>query len=48
MVLKAAQKAPEEYPGLAVRVADYSAYSTQMNKGTQSAIVSRHEQILAA
>jgi len=47
-VLRAAQKAPEKYPDLVVRVAGYSAYFTQLDKGTQDSIVERHEQILAA
>ncbi len=48
VVLKAAQKAPEKYPDLVVRVAGYSAYFTQLDKGTQDSIMARHEQTLAA
>ncbi len=45
-VLKSAQKAPEKYPDLVVRVAGYSAYFTQLDKGTQDSIIARTEQVL--
>jgi formate C-acetyltransferase len=40
-VLKEAQKKPEEYRGLMVRVAGYSAYFTELNPEVQEDIVSR-------
>jgi pyruvate-formate lyase len=46
-VLKAAQKEPEKFPDLVVRVAGYSAYFTQLDKTTQDSIIHRTEQVLA-
>ena len=46
-VLRAAQTAPEKFPDLVVRVAGYSAYFTQLDKGTQDSIMARTEQVLA-
>ncbi len=40
-VLKKAQKKPEEYRGLMVRVAGYSAYFTELNPEVQEDIISR-------
>jgi formate C-acetyltransferase len=40
-VLKEAQKKPEEYRGLMVRVAGYSAYFTELNPEVQEDIISR-------
>jgi len=42
--LLAAQKNPEEYRALIVRVAGYSAYFTDLSKGLQDSIISRTEQ----
>jgi pyruvate formate-lyase/glycerol dehydratase family glycyl radical enzyme len=42
-VLKDAQKHPEKYPDLLVRVAGYSAYFTQLNKEVQEEIIQRTE-----
>ncbi|NLY71660.1 MAG: formate C-acetyltransferase/glycerol dehydratase family glycyl radical enzyme [Clostridiales bacterium] len=39
--LKDAQKNPEKYKGLMVRVAGYMAYFTQLDKGAQDAIIYR-------
>jgi pyruvate formate-lyase/glycerol dehydratase family glycyl radical enzyme len=44
--LKEAQKAPERYGDLIVRVAGYSAYYTELNDDVQNAIISRMEQQL--
>ena len=46
-VLRAAQKEPEKYPDLVVRIAGYSAYWNELNKTTQEAIIARTEQMLA-
>lgn len=45
--LKEAQKTPERYGDLIVRVAGYSAYFTELNADVQNAIISRMEQQLA-
>ncbi len=42
--LKAAQKSPEEYQNLIVRVAGYSDYFNNLNKTLQDEIISRTEQ----
>lgn len=42
--LLAAQKNPQEYRGLIVRVAGYSAYFTDLSKGLQDTIIARSEQ----
>lgn len=39
--LRAAQKEPDQYQGLAVKVAGYSAFFTQLSKPLQDAIISR-------
>lgn len=41
-VLKQAQKTPEDYPDLMVRVAGYSAYFNDLCYETQNEIISRH------
>ncbi len=41
--LKAAQKSPEEYKDLTVRVAGFSAYFTRLHKGVQDEIIARTE-----
>jgi len=41
--LREAQKAPDEYRGLAVKVAGYSAFFTQLSKALQDAIIARTE-----
>ena len=41
--LRSAQKAPEEYKGLTVRVAGFSAYYTRLHKGVQDEIIVRTE-----
>jgi len=41
--LRSAQKNPEKYPGLIVRVAGYSAYFSDLSKETQDDIISRTE-----
>ncbi|MBC7338252.1 MAG: glycyl radical protein [Firmicutes bacterium] len=46
--LKAAQREPEKFPDLVVRVAGYSAYFTQLDKETQDSIIARTEHSLAA
>ncbi|MCD8098875.1 MAG: glycyl radical protein, partial [Lachnospiraceae bacterium] len=46
-VLRSAQKEPDQYPDLVVRVAGYSAYFTELNRKTQDGIISRTEQKLA-
>ncbi len=45
--LKAAQKEPNKYPDLVVRVAGYSAYFNELEKVTQDSIIARTEQQLA-
>ena len=40
-ILKKAQKDPEEYRGLMVRVAGYSAYFVELNPEVQEDIISR-------
>ncbi len=42
-LLRAAQKEPENYPSLLVRVAGYSAYFTSLSKEVQNDIISRNE-----
>jgi formate C-acetyltransferase len=42
--LLAAQKNPERYPDLIVRVAGYSAYFVDLSKGLQDSIIARTEQ----
>lgn len=39
-----AQKNPEQYPDLIVRVAGYSAYFVDLSKGLQDSIIARTEQ----
>ncbi len=46
-VLKEAQKTPDKYPDLVVRVSGYSAYFTELDKGVQDAIIARTEQALS-
>ena len=41
--LKEAQKKPEDYRNLVVRVAGFSAYFTRLDKGVQNEIVKRTE-----
>jgi len=40
-ILKAAQKEPEEYRDLMVKVAGYNAYFTQLSKELQDSIIAR-------
>jgi len=42
--LRDAQKHPEKYTNLVVRVAGYSAYFVDLSKGLQDSIISRTEQ----
>ncbi|NTU49090.1 MAG: hypothetical protein HGA84_08845, partial [Syntrophobacteraceae bacterium] len=42
--LLAAQKNPERYSDLIVRVAGYSAYFVDLSKGLQDSIIARTEQ----
>jgi formate C-acetyltransferase len=42
-VLRDAQKHPENYPDLVIRVAGYSALFTALDKDTQDDIISRSE-----
>jgi pyruvate-formate lyase len=42
--LRAAQEDPAAYADLVVRVAGYSAYSTQLSRDVQDEIISRTEQ----
>ena len=44
--LEKAQKNPEEYSNLLVRVAGYSAYFTQLSKDVQDDIIARTEEKL--
>lgn len=44
--LRAAQREPEKYTDLVVRVAGYSAYFVELDKETQDSIIARTEQIL--
>lgn len=44
--LEKAQKNPEEYANLLVRVAGYSAYFTQLSKDVQDDIIARTEEKL--
>ena len=46
-VLKEAQKAPEKYKSLVVRVAGFSAYFVTLDPATQNEIIARTEQHLA-
>jgi len=39
--LRAAQEEPDKYRGLAVKVAGYSAFFTQLSKQLQDAIIAR-------
>ena len=41
--LKDAQKNPEQYPNLLVRVAGYSAYFVDLSQAVQNDIISRME-----
>ena len=41
--MRVAQKEPEEYRGLAVKVAGYSAFFTQLSRPLQDAIIARTE-----
>lgn len=41
--LKKAQETPEEYKGLTVRVAGFSAYFTRLHKGVQDELIARTE-----
>jgi pyruvate formate-lyase/glycerol dehydratase family glycyl radical enzyme len=43
-MLRDAQKNPEKYPDLVVRVAGFSAYWTRLHKGVQDEIIARTEQ----
>ena len=45
--LLAAQKNPENYQDLIVRVAGYSAYFVDLSKGLQDSIIKRTEQCFA-
>ncbi|MBT9148233.1 MAG: Benzylsuccinate synthase alpha subunit [Syntrophomonadaceae bacterium] len=47
-VLRAAQREPEKYSDLIVRVAGYSAYFIELDKETQDSIVARTAQDLVA
>ncbi|MDY6844057.1 MAG: glycine radical domain-containing protein, partial [Thermodesulfobacteriota bacterium] len=42
--LRAAQKEPEKYTELIVRIAGYSAHFVDMNKKTQDTIIARNVQ----
>ena len=42
--LLAAQERPEEYRGLLIRVAGYTAYFTELGKDVQDEIIARTEQ----
>ena len=42
--LLAAQKKPQDYQSLIVRVAGYSAYFVDLSRGLQDAIIARAEQ----
>jgi formate C-acetyltransferase len=44
--LKKAQKTPEEYRDLVVRIAGYSAYFVELGKDLQNDIIARHENII--
>ena len=44
--LRAAQKEPDKYRGLTVRVAGYSAYFTDLSKEMQNEIIARTEHTL--
>ena len=46
-VLKDAQKSPEKYPDLVVRVSGYNAYFVEMDKFVQDAVIKRTEHIIA-
>ncbi len=46
--LKAAQKEPEKYPELIVRIAGYSAHFIDLNKKTQDTIIARNVQSLGS
>ncbi len=41
--LRAAQKDPDKYRNLIVRVAGFSAYFSELDKGTQDEIITRTE-----
>jgi formate C-acetyltransferase len=43
-ILRDAQKNPEKYPDLVVRVAGFSAFFTRLHKGVQDEIIARTEQ----
>jgi formate C-acetyltransferase/benzylsuccinate synthase len=47
VTLKAAQKEPDKFPDLVVRVAGYSAYFANLDKQTQDSIIQRVEQDIA-
>jgi formate C-acetyltransferase len=42
-ILRAAQKAPEEYKDLIVRIAGYSAYFIELSHDCQNDLISRHD-----
>ncbi len=42
-VLRAAQKAPEEYKDLIVRIAGYSAYFVELSRDCQNDLIRRHD-----
>ena len=42
--LKKAQEKPDDYKGLIIRVAGYSAFFVELDKGVQDDIISRTEQ----
>ena len=42
--LKKAQEQPDDYKGLIIRVAGYSAFFVELDKGVQDDIISRTEQ----
>ena len=46
--LRRAQARPEDYPSLVVRVAGYSAYFTELDRGLQDEIIARTEYVDAA
>lgn len=45
-ILLEAQKHPEKYKGLVVRVAGYSAFFVELNKKIQDDIIARTEHLL--
>ena len=45
-VLRKAQREPDEYRNLVVRIAGYSAYFVELTRDCQEDLISRHENVI--